>query len=84
MIDKPKVPTPAADPFLAFGQRVSNGGAYAEAALAREAEAVEAAAAGQQEHILNAAALKIGTLVGAGALDYDNALDTLTEAGLAA
>ena len=80
--DKPKAPAPTVDPFLAFGQRLSNGGAYAEAALAREAEAVEVAAAGQQEHTLNAAALKIGTLVGAGALEYDNALDRLTEAGL--
>ncbi len=75
-------PAPTADPFLTFGRRVTDGGAYGEAALGREAEAVEAAGAGQQEHTLNAAALKIGTLVGAGALDYDNALDTLTEAGL--
>ena len=85
VIDKPKEPAPKApqaDPYFAFGQRVSNGGAYAEVALRREAEAVEAAAPGQQESTLNAAALKIGSLVGAGALEYNTALDTLTEAGL--
>ena len=82
VIDKPTPQSSQPDPFLAFGQRVSNGGAYAEVALQREAEAVEAAALGQQEHILNAAALKIGSLVGANALDYDTALDALTEAGL--
>ena len=80
--DKPKESAPTVDPFLAFGQQVTNSGAYAEAALKREAEIIEAAATGQQENTLNAAALKIGSLVGAGALEYDNALDTLTEAGL--
>ena len=55
---------------------------YGETALENEAEAVTAAPIGSQENTLNAAALKIGGLVGAGAIDHDTARDKLIAAGL--
>jgi len=55
--------------------------AYGRAALQGEAEKVRQALPGQQEPTLNAAALKLGELVGAGALDHCEALAALVEAG---
>ncbi len=46
-------------------------GPYARAALAHELEAVACAPPGQRNHTLHRAALKLGTLAGAGALPLD-------------
>jgi hypothetical protein len=56
-------------------------GAYGRAALQGEVERVRHAPPGLQESTLNTAALKIGTLVGGGALDHGEALAALVEAG---
>lgn len=62
------------------------GGRYAQAALRGELERVRLASVGQRNHTLYLAALKMGSLVGAGALDGGFAaralLDVALEAGL--
>jgi hypothetical protein len=59
-------------------------GAYARAALDREAAAVRAAAPGTCNHTLNRAAFNLGQLVAAGLLDADQVGAVLLEAALAA
>lgn len=70
------------DPFVAFGQSQPKSPSYGKAALSAEAEAVTSAPIGSQENALNTAALKIGQLVGSGALDHDQARERLIAAGL--
>lgn len=55
--------------------------AYGKAALADECQKILNAANGTQQQTLNEASFKIGTLVGAGALDQFEASNTLIEAG---
>lgn len=55
---------------------------YGLAALKRECDAVRTAAPGEQEGTLNIASLRIGALVGGGALLLGTATATLVEAGL--
>ena len=73
---------PVTDPYLAFAQAVETSNAYGETALESEAEAVMSAPIGSQESTLNAAALKVGGLVGAGLLEYDVARERLIVAGV--
>lgn len=56
---------------------------YALAGLDRECDTVKAAIQGTRNDTLNRSSYKIGTLVGAGLLDGDNALQALTIAGSA-
>jgi KaiC/GvpD/RAD55 family RecA-like ATPase len=56
---------------------------YALAALDAECDAIRRAPFGQQEHTLNAAALKIGALAAGGEIDATYARDALIAAGLA-
>ena len=56
--------------------------AYGRKALANECEAIRMAAFGQQEHTINAASLKIGSLVAGGRLDGGIALAALLAAAL--
>lgn len=53
---------------------------YAQAALEGETATVAAAVQGQRNHVLNRAAYKLGTLVGAGALDQTIVESSLSEA----
>lgn len=53
---------------------------YAQAALEGEIATVASAVQGQRNHVLNRAAYKLGTLVGAGALDQGLAETSLSEA----
>jgi len=64
--------------------RTNDAGAYASAALEREARAVAQAPTGQRNHRLNRAAFKLGQLVGAGLLGEATAAAALVAAGLAA
>ena len=57
------------------------GTAYGMAALADECEAIRCAPFGQQEHTLNAAALKIGSLIAGGELQEGTAVAELLAAG---
>jgi hypothetical protein len=59
-------------------------GAYARAALDREAATVRAAAPGTCNHTLNRAAFNLGQLVGAGLLDAEQVTTVLLEAAMAA
>jgi hypothetical protein len=70
----------AAPPPAATGRA----GAYARAALQREAHAVAAAPAGTCNHTLNRAAFNLGQLVAAGLLDADQVHAVLLAAALAA
>ncbi len=74
---------PTVDPYLAFGQSTPKSASYGKAALKAEAAAVTGAAIGSQENVLNTAALKIGQLISSGALDFNEARQTLIDAGLA-
>lgn len=56
--------------------------AYVESAIHLECEAVRNHTEGGRNHQLNEAAFKLGTLVGAGVLEYDRAAEALTEAAL--
>jgi len=56
---------------------------YVEAALAGETEAVRTAPKGQRNGQLNTSSLKLGRLVGAGLLEEDVAVQSLTEAAAA-
>jgi hypothetical protein len=82
IVDKPPVDGEAADPFIAFGRSTPKSPSYGKAALDAEAVAIRSAPIGSQENILNSAALKIGQLIGSGALDFDQARETLIAAGL--
>jgi hypothetical protein len=55
---------------------------YVDKALAKECAKVSAAIIGNQEHTLCAAALKIGSYVGAGLLEFDATRNALVAAGL--
>lgn len=78
----PPAPRPPAPPIPAVGERRI--ARYAEAALRNETVAVANAAEGQRNHVLNRAAYKLGTLVGAGVLDPGQVEATLTEAATGA
>lgn len=68
-----------------FGPGAFVGGrerAYALQVLGSECLAVRSASFGQQEHVLNAAALKVGHHLSAGAIDLRTAREALVEAGL--
>lgn len=78
----PPAPRPPAPPIPAVGEsRIAK---YAEAALRNETAAVASAAEGQRNHVLNRAAYKLGTLVGAGVLDAGHVETTLNEAATSA
>ena len=79
LINPPRAPRPMAQPVQRAGGR-----GYGEAALAGEVEAVRSAAEGTRNVTLYEAALKIGSLVGAGLLDAHRAVGTIVDAGLAA
>jgi len=83
---RPVEPEPAADeqPATEASQPRPDGAdtPYGLAALKRECEAVSTAAPGEQEGTLNGAALKIGALVGGGALLLRTATAALMAAGL--
>lgn len=64
-----------------FRERVTGGSPYGLAALKAECDAIRAANDGAQEGTLNAAALKIGSLVAGGELATQTARDALIEAG---
>jgi hypothetical protein len=61
-------------------QEFSGNTPYAAEALRRACRAIETAENGSQEHTLNGECFSIGTLVGAGELDYETALEALTRA----
>jgi hypothetical protein len=63
-------PSPGLDFAADPGERAVE--AYADAALAAEIAAVEGAGRGERNNRLNLAALRLGQLVGAGALDEDD------------
>ena len=81
--EKPSEVAATTDPYLAFGGSGPTSESYGRAALEKESEAVAMAPVGSQEFTLNAAALKIGQLVGSGALDLSKATERLVAAGLA-
>lgn len=78
----PPIPRPAPPRIPAVEEgRIAR---YAEAALRNETTAVATAAEGQRNHVLNRAAYKLGTLVGAGALEAGQVEASLTNAATAA
>jgi len=76
---KPRKSPPAMNP-----PRIPRGQGYANAALAKECEAVVHAPEGQRNHTLNVAAFSLGQLVGAGHLVESEVWARLTEAARAA
>ncbi len=74
---------PAAAPQGSFTTTAGSGdalGAYAAAAVERECQAVATATEGERNTTLNDAAFRLGTLVGAGALDEQTAVPNLKAA----
>lgn len=81
-VEKP-APQPAQRTETSSGRQMpSSDHPYAVAALRAECAAIRAAPAGAQESTLNAAALKIGSLVGGNALSFETAAGQLVAAGL--
>jgi len=78
--------TPQAPPRTArlaqVGRSAAKGDPYARAALERELAAVCAATEGQRNDVLNRASFSLGTLIGAGWLDRQEAEGALREAAL--
>lgn len=73
--------TPTSSPSRAGGDTSARERAYAETALANECTAVATCGKGGRNDALNRAAHSIGTMVGAGWIDYDVAFDSLVAAG---
>lgn len=75
-------PAPSPQPIAPRRSAPQHGGkAYGLAALDGECEAIRTAPYGQQEHTLNAAGLKIGSLIAGGELQEGMALAELLAAG---
>ena len=74
-------PVPQPAPAAPAVRRTEGGSHYGLAALRDECDAIRRAPWGQQEHTLNAAALKIGALVAGGELSEGIALGDLLAAG---
>lgn len=72
---RPPPPTPPPAPTRLRGSDRSD--AYARAALEGEVAELAATPRGQRNHALNATAFRLGTLVGAGALDASTVRDAL-------
>ena len=82
--DQPAPANDAPAPSAPLGQIDSSRLRYAAAALDNECSAVRNAGEGNRNNTLNRAALKLGGLVGAGALSEGNVRSALTSAALAA